>query len=269
MKQKSIFPKVIMDMFSIQFAWAWGFFGIMLVINIIKVGRTLLGNDSVDGYYDAVFIGANIFMLVIGIISTSFLSHYVANGVTRKDYFKGALLASVGLSVVIPIIAFVVDAIERFIVTNLTNITFGDPGLNAVTQEIAEDIGDIGGIGDVISTIVQSVIFTPYIDPGSNWILAMGVFSLNIFLYYLLGWLISASFYRFDTVTGLGFIVIALVLLMAGDTLLRVTLGLPLLEGLAALNAIPAGVAALGVLFIVVVSIWMIRLLTKNVSVKM
>ncbi|WP_100012482.1 hypothetical protein [Lentibacillus sediminis] len=265
MKSKSMFPKVVMDMFWIQMTWALGFLGIMLIVNIIKIGRTLLGNDSVDNYYVAVFIAANIFMLVIGIISTSFLPHYVENGVTRKDYFKGGLLAAVGLSVIIPIIAFFVAAIERLIVTNLTSITFGDTDLNSVFQEIP----DVGGIGDIISTIVQSVIFTPYVDPGSNWVLGMAVFSLNIFLYYLLGWLISASFYRFDTPGGLGSIVIALVLLMLGDTLLRVAIDLPVLESLAAINSLPAGVAVLGLLFIVIVSIWMIRLLTKTVSIKM
>lgn len=269
MNQKSMFPKVVMDMFWIQFTWALGFLGIMLAINIFKIVSTVIGNGGVDSYYGAVFIAANIFMLVIGIISINFLPYYVENGVTRKDYFKGALLASAGLSVVIPIIAFYVAAIERLIVTNLTNITFGDIDLNSVFQEIDSEVGDVGGVGDVISTIVQSVIFTPYVDPGSNWILAMAVFSLNIFLYYLLGWLISASFYRFDTIIGLGSIVIALVLLMVGDTLIRVSLGFPIFESLAALNSLPAGVAVAGVLFVVVVSIWMIRLLTKNVSIKM
>lgn len=259
MKQKADFPKVIMDMFLIQMSWALGFLGIMLAINIFEIIRTITLGGGADHYFNAVFVAATIFMLVIGITSVYFLPHYIENGVTRKDYFKGTLIASIALSLIIPVIAFCVSAIEQVIVTNITRVNFNDPDINSVILEIdSEFIGDI----------VQSVILTPYVDPSSNWILAMAIFSLNIFLYYLLGWLISAGFYRFDTITGLGFILIALVFLMLTDTLLRVSLNLPVLDSLAVLNSLQVGMAVVGIVSIVLVSIWIIRLLTKKITVK-
>lgn len=260
MKQSSIFPKVVKDMFWVQLKWTFWFFGIMLAINIFNIVRSIIQGSNVDTYYNAVFVGANIFMFVIGIISIYFLSHYVEKGVTRKDYFKGSLLAAIGLSVVIPIISFCISIIIQFIINNIVNISFNSPHMiNDVVQET-----DSHMIGD----IVQSFILTPYIDPKSHFILAMAVFSLNIFMYYVIGWLISASFYRFETVIGLGFILIALIFLMIEDALLRISLDLPVLERFSTLQTIPQGLAVLSILAIILVSIWLIRLLTKRATIK-
>lgn len=262
MKQRN-YPNVIKDMFWVQMSWAFGFLGIMLAINIFKIIQATIQGNGVDNYYNSVFVAANIFMLVIGIISIYFLPHYVENGVTRKDYFKGAFIASIGLSVVIPIVTIGISTLQLFILKNLDKISFKEVDINSVVSEINSDVGDI--VGD----IVTSVILTPYIDPQSNLILAIGIFSLNIFMYYLIGWLISASFYRFNTLTGLGFILIALIIFTLEDTLLRITLDLPIASRFSTLEFLPLGVTVLGILFLIFVSIWIIRTLTKRVTIKM
>jgi hypothetical protein len=93
MKQPKNYPKVAIDMFFVQGIWASGFLGIMLLIQIVKSVLFIFNdNNGVNTYYDATFIASNIFMLVIGIISAvGFIPHYVSNGVTRKDYFKGGI----------------------------------------------------------------------------------------------------------------------------------------------------------------------------------
>ncbi|QKY71490.1 hypothetical protein [Lentibacillus sp. CBA3610] len=260
MRQPAVFLKVARDVFWMQLSWAFGFLGIMLAINIFKIIRSIIQGSGVDNYYNAVFVAGNIFMFVLGILFMYFLPYYVENGVTRRDYFKGGLIASVGLSVIIPIIASGISAVEQFVITNVSNLTFNEPDINSVVLEIDSNI-----IGDII----QSAILTPYIDPASNWILAMAVFSINIFIYYLLGWFISASFYRFDTVTGLGFILIALITLMLQDTLLRISLGLPVLERFAVLESLPSGIIIPGMFLVILILIWVIRLLTKRIAIKM
>lgn len=262
MKQR-IFLKVAKDMFRVQMSWAFGFLGIMLAINIFKIIRATIQGTGVDNYYNSVFVAANIFMLVIGIIAVYFLPHYVENGVTRKDYFKGTFIASIGLSVIIPIITIGISSLQLFILKNIDKISFKEADFNSVVLEVNNDVGDI--IGDTVT----SIILNPYIDPQSNWILAIDIFSLNIFMYYLIGWLISASFYRFDTLTGLGSILIAFIILTLEDTLLRISLDLPVASRFSTLEFLPLGVTVLGILFLILISIWIIRSLTKRVKVKM
>jgi len=260
MKQTAIFPKVANDMFWVQLFWALGFLGVMLVINIIKIIIATFQGNEPNSYYDSIFIAANIFMLVIGILAIYFLPHYVGNGVTRKDYYKGTLLASVGLSITIPIITICISLLEQMILKNIDKVSFKAANIiNEVVLEIDSNI-----VGD----IVQSIILTPYVDPQSNWFLAICVFSLNIFMYYLAGWLISTSFYRFGAGTGLGFIIIALIVLMLEDVLLRISLDLPIPSRFSTLGSLPLSITILSILFIIFISIWIIRLLTKRVTIK-
>lgn len=256
------FLKVAKDMFWVQMSWTFGFLGITLAINILKIIRATIQGNGADNYFNSVFVVANIFMLVIGIISIYFLPHYVENGVTRKDYFKGTLIASIGLSVIIPVMTVIVSKLQLLILKNIDKISFLDADINSIVSEIHHDVGDI------ISDVVTSIILTPYVDPQSNWVLAIGILSLNLFIYYLIGWLISASFHRFDTLTGLGFILIALIILTLEDTLLRISLDLPVASRFLTLESLPFGVIIVGILFLILVSIWIIRTLTKKVTIK-
>lgn len=255
MEQNNIFPKVAKDMFWIQSTWTFGFLGIMLAINIFKIIYGIIQNTGVDDFYNSIFVAGNIYMLIIGIISVYFLPHYVENGVTRKDYFKGSLLASIGLSMLIPIVAYIVSIIEKLLLKNW--IDFKET--NFIPETDSNFIGDI----------IQSIILTPYVNPESNLILAIVIFSLNVFTYYLIGWLIGAGFYRFNAGTGFVFILIALIMITLEDVLLRISLDLPMQERFAILDTIPSGVTALGVLLILIVTTWIIRQLTKSVAIKM
>lgn len=259
MKQTKTFPKVAMDLFWIKSSWTLGFLGIMLVINVIRIIAAAIQGDEVDSFFNAVFVASNIYMFVIGVISMFFITHLVENGVTRKDYFTGTLLTSIGLSISIPIVSFGVSAFMNGIINNIEGFNFKKPDINSVILEVDSNI-----IGD----IVQAFILTPHVDPQNNWFLAIAVFSLNIFIYFVLGWLISASFYRFNTAIGLAFILLAIFILMVQDTLIRNALHLPVLDQFSVLDSLSTGISLLGIMLLIIFSLWMIRLMTRRVRIK-
>lgn len=260
MKQKTIYPKVATDLYWVQLFWALGFLGVLLVIQIIKMIISITKGIEMNQYFDAVFIAANIFMLVIGIISSyGFLPYYVGNGVTRKDYFKGTAIASVVLSITIPIIASLVSVIQIFLVNvvNLSILKDSSLGKNAPVNE-----------DGLIGEMIQSIILTPFVDLQSNWLLAIFVFALNIFIYYLVGWLIGSGFYRFGVLFGLICIIIAFIIIYAQDILLRIVLDLPIHDMFAWLQ-LPIYASGIGIFVLIVITLWMIRQLTKRVAIKM
>lgn len=264
MIQKSIYPKIASDLFWAQLFWAFGYLGIMLIIHIVKIVLAVVNNVEMKDYFTSVFFSSNIFMLVIGIIASyGFLQYFVSNGATRKDYFKGTVIATIGLSLVIPILTSVITMIER-VIFKVMNLQYSD--MHLLTDNSMGDT--VGDIGDIIGTIIQSVILTPFVDLQSNWFLAIIVFALNIFCYYLIGWLIGAGFYRYGGVLGLAFILIAVGAIFVQDSLLRSVLDLPL-NGMVASVEIPFVVAVLGIFVVIGVVLGLIRQLTKRVTIKM
>lgn len=259
MKQTTNFPKVAKEMFWIQLSWTVWFLGIVLLVNIIRIITSMNQNTEVDNLYNAVFIAGTIYMLIIGIISISFLPHYVENGVTRKDYFKGTLLATIGLSIVIPIVAYGIYQLQLLLSKYIVSMNFQEVDFNSIALETE---------GNIISDVVLSIIFTPYVDPQEHALLALFIFSINLFTYYVLGWLISVGFYRFNVVVGLAFIVIALIILICVDTFIRIFLGLPVLYNVVNVELLPSALPFFAALLLIIMSLWTIRMLTKRVVIK-
>lgn len=266
MKAKAIFPKVAVELYVVQFIWALSFLGFFVFLQIAKPLLAMIPflkmNDkmNIGNYFDTVFIASNIFMLVIGIIvAIGFLTHYVRNGVTRKNYFKGAAIASVGLAISIPIVASVIYALQNFImkVTNLPIVQ------KSTLASQALDMDD-----DFIGDLIQSIIFTPFVELESNWMLALIVFALNIFTYYVVGWLIGAGFYRFGVPIGLLCIGLAFIIIYTQDLLLSSALSLPVHAAFTSLE-LSLLLAIVGTLALVGITLWMVRQLTKRVTIKL
>ncbi|WP_175615176.1 hypothetical protein [Piscibacillus halophilus] len=253
MKNHRNYLKVTLDMFVIQLMWAFGVLGVLLIVQIFKL---FFGNNT-DQYYSAFFIIANIFTFVIGIIAIHFLPYYVENGVTRKDYFKGATLASIGLAIILPFLAWGISALTQLILQSISSLTFKEPNLDAMTND-----------GNLVGDIIQFLILTPYVNPENNLILSLGIFSLNILMYYLAGWLIGAAFYRYHTVIGLGFIAMTLAVLTLVNVLVRNTLNLPVLENYSFID-LPGNIAIPVIVLIALILIGSIRSITKDVTIKM
>lgn len=257
MNQQSTFSKVAKEMFLVQLGWAGGFLGIVLVINIVKSFITGYQGSDVEGYFSTIFIAGNIFMIVLGILAINFLPHYVGMGVTRKDYFIGAFLASLGITIFIPIMTIIISRLEQ-ILFNMIDISYKVQTINEV------NIKD-----NIIGDIIQSIIISPHVSPQDNWLLAAIILGINIFIYYLLGWLISVSFYRLDVISGIIFIFISVVLKMLKDTFLRIALDLPVVGWFTSLeNFLPSGIAWLGILLVIIATVRLIRKLTSRVPIK-
>lgn len=260
-----IYPKVALDLYVIQMVWTFFYLGIMLIIHVFKLaGLPFFGDGEVDHFYVNSFVASNIYMLVIGIIAIVFLRYYVENGVTRRDYYKGTLLAAIGLSITIPIITIIISFIERLIVNALFHVTYRNPEISTALSEI-----EGGDIGDLIGEFVLTIVLTPYIDPADNWLLSLAIFSLNIFTYYILGWLISSAFHHSGVIAGLAVIAFALILLMIEDSLLRMALDLPVMNLFEPFADIPSSVGLFIVFFILILSAWIIRMFTRRVRIKM
>src|SRR5690606_10047298 len=147
---------------------------------------------------------------VIGIIAITFLSYYVGLGITRRNYFFGNVLASLGLSIVIPILIYVISLVEKLIVTQFTSLQFKDTNLEDIVSEIEIDSSNLGNfIGDTI----QSIILTPFVNPESNLVLSLALFSLNIFVFYIIGWMIGAAFKRIGVIGGILFSIMSILLI--------------------------------------------------------
>ena len=259
MRKPISYTTVAGDLFWLQLKWTFYALGIFLVINI---GR-LIFLDYVDSYYSGGYVAANIYMLVIGIIAINFLPYYVQNGVTRKNYFIGNVFAGVGLSIVIPVLIYIISILEKAVLNNFTSIILRETSLEMAAEEVTTDIG-----GNFIGEIIQSILLPPFINPDSSLILSLGLFSLHILLFYLIGWMIGAAFYRLDVIGGLVFIAIGIVLILFKDSMIRLVTDIPLFQNLTVLENVPNYLALPFVFMIIIVSIALIRILTKRIPIK-
>lgn len=253
------FTKTGLDLFLVQLSWTFWFIGIIFLVHVVQI----IFQDNADSFYSTGYISSNIYMLVIGIITISFLTYFVENGITRKNYYYGNVIASIGLSIVIPILLYVLSLIEKFILSTFTSIIINE----AVMQDVLEEVsGDVGG--NIIAEVVLSVILTPFIYPDTNLILSLALLSLNIFVFYIVGWLIGSAFKRLGVILGILFIFIGLALIALKDSMIRLAMDIPLFENFSFLTSVPEPFALPLVFLIIVVTLILIRLLTKRVAIK-
>lgn len=198
MRQKAIYPKVSVDMFAMQGMWASVFLAIMIIVQIIRTVIFYFTNGNLGTFFLTTFIASSIFMLVIGIIATyAFMPHFVGNGVTRKDFYRGTSLGAIGLSIVIPIVTYIISLIEKGIVTLIK--------LPIQYESVIE--ADANEDPSFIDKLFSLIFTSSTIDFNSHWVSVMVIFAISLLTFYLIGWLIGSAFYKH---TILGFVAIAL-----------------------------------------------------------
>src|SRR5690625_325254 len=259
MRKPNSFLKIGTDLFSLQLMWTFWALGIFIIVNILR----LVFLDYTDSLYSGGYIAANIYMLVIGILAFNFLKYYVENGVTRKTFFFGNLLASVGLSIVIPILIYAMSFVEKILLNRFTSIVLRDDTLDKAVQEVTFEIS-----GNFIGEVIQSLILTPFINPESSLVLSLALFSLHIFMFYIVGWLIGSAFYRLKVIGGLLFIAIGIILIMVKDSLIRLSLDLPLFQNFSMLEIIPTSLAVPLTFVVGIIAITLIYFLTYRAPIK-
>jgi hypothetical protein len=245
------FGRVGRELFQVQLVWSFWYIGILLFIDIVRF--TVFGME-IDTFYNQSYVATNIYMFVIGIIAINFLSYYVGNGITRKNYFLGNLVAALCLSIAIPILSYLLSMLEKLILPNVR-----EPQLSSVPEVDSNLIGDI----------IQSFLITPHIDLGSSVFLSLLFFAVNIFVFYLIGWLIGVAFYRLGVLLGLLSIVVAITINIVKDSLLRIVLDLPLYPSFSMLETINPTIASIGTVLTILFTILLIYLLVRRAPIKM
>ena len=253
------FPKIGFDLLALKTIWSLWALGIFILMNIVQK----IFMSSEDSIYSAGYIASNIYMLVIGIIAISFLTYYVEHGITRKNYFYGNVIASIGLSIIVPVILYLTSLVEGFIINRFTSLTLDKNSLDGVMTEVVTDVD-----GNIIAETIMSLILTPFINPETNLFLSLALFSLNIFVFYIVGWLIGSAFKRLGVIAGILFIGIGIVLIAVKDSMIRLIMDIPLFQNYSALEIVPNSLALPIVFLVILVIFCLIRLLTKRATIK-
>ncbi|MDD2497877.1 MAG: hypothetical protein PHY90_07095 [Desulfitobacteriaceae bacterium] len=172
MKKNSI-KKVALDMYIEQMKWSVWFIGIIIAVYIgLNIAGQIYDFDFIDNLLGFSEGSSIIYMFVIGIIAgATFLPHLLKLGVTRTHCFYGTVVAAILISISLPLIFSLFSGLEYLL-------------LRLFDFKIAEPV-------------------------SSNFTASFFLFSLNIFMGYLLGWLINVGFYKFNWVIGLFFIALA------------------------------------------------------------
>ncbi|GIP06694.1 MULTISPECIES: Tat pathway signal protein [Paenibacillus] len=240
-KTSSPVSKVSTEMFIQQGSWALGFLTIVLLIYIgagigSSIGINVREGISDEDFFSIAYRSTKGFMLVIGIISAyGFLSYYVRHGITRRDFFGGSALAAVYLSLAFPVAAALIQWIVSLFASQ-------DAGSTRLLQEF-----------------------------DNSWLLTLVSYGIQIFIYYLMGWMIGSGFYRFGWIRGLGWIAVALVLIGFMDALWQFELAsiweqwLPVTTDFSV--TLPVSLA--GSLAVILIAMILIRLITRRVTIKM
>lgn len=257
MNKQSISLKVARDIYSTQLSWTYAFLGVLLIVDIVKIIFSFINHEPTEGFFNTSFMASNFYMFIIGVIAMQFLAYYVGIGVTRKDYFIGNTLASVGIALTISVSTIVIFLIEKFIL-KLMNISYK-----------AAEINDIELDGNILGDTIQMMIISPYVDPHKNIVFAAVILFVNIFIFYILGWMINATFYHYGNTYGIVVIIIAIAIKMLKDNVIRMALDLPLIGYFKSLPYMPAFVSIIVLLAIIAIILFAVHQITKRVPIKL
>lgn len=164
-KSRSI--KVGRDLFQSQLIWTVWYLAIMLTIQFGVYFFIDEATMTGVNLFDSIFQSSMIYLLIIGIITGRyFIIHFLKVGVTRREYFNGSAIAMVMLSFTIMIIAALLTALT-------------------ISTGIASDFSGYNNVVEFLNT-------------NSFWIIPIFSLSFILITYYLAGWIISLSFYRYS-----------------------------------------------------------------------
>lgn len=268
MKTKSsILLKTSSEMFFSQFIWALYYFtAIVLIYIVLNIIFNINSGDeeAIGSFFMFSNDLTNTFMFIIGVIAPSFLSYFIANGVTRKNVFKGSVLAAGGISITMVIVTGALSGI--------ISLAMKFMNLSVITNSITTQEGIFSTLGNLFFSLL--------------------IYSLYLFVHYLIGWFIGSGFYKYGWITGIGFVAgsiifasllewFSLSVLLWGNLIgeLLPNTFLNALSSIVSFDVIrldqlfsasirlPLIISVLGIAAIVALLIWFIRLLTKNIYV--
>lgn len=180
----NIAKKVTIDLYTVQMKWVAWYLPIVYVLYFALVWFLKEPEIQEMSLLTFTFQTATIFMLVCGILSsTIFLPMFVKQGISRKSYFQGALFSSIALALTINGMSVLLTwIISLFNMTAFQNVELSSLGAN-------------------------------------SWALTTIAYIILVMLYFLVGWFIGSSFYRYGSSKGFIAIIIGLVAVTVNDLL--------------------------------------------------
>ncbi len=240
MKRNSI-KKIALDMYVEQMKWSVWFISILMVIYIgLNIASSLYNFNFIENLLAFSTGSTMIYMFVIGIIAGStFLPQLLKLGVSRTYWFYGTVVSAMLISITLPLIFSMFAGIE-YLLSLLFNFKIDNSLLN-------------------------------------NYSASLLLYSFNAFVSYLFGWLINVGYYKFNWIIGFVFIalsvalntVYALIWKLSIVTLYSVNIN-PFdanLEEAVYTNS-SFFTSTLKTLGIVLLTLFIIRMLTKKISIK-
>lgn len=204
------------------------FIGIFLVIVVLLNHLSTYDWSLLQGYLQS----TRIFFLILGLMSMrGFLEYFVSNGVTRKDYFKGLASASARLAIVMTIAGLILYGLERLVY------------------------------------FVAGWEFShawPFMEQ-SLFIQTVAMLS-TFFLFYLLGWFISAGYYKFNPYAGFGIVMLCVAVVIVHNRFWGLDVPDPVLIWSNGLSSSPFISVLLSAAFIAGL-LWLLRQMTKNMEI--
>jgi hypothetical protein len=260
MNSNKNFLKVAFDMFWVQGGWTLAGFFVMAIIQVVKSYLTINGWSEINNFFTNTLTSGMVYVLIIGIISAAiFLPLYVHQGVTRRDYYIGSAFAAFGLSIMIVAVAFILNGLESFIVNVMD--------LPITYQTIVEEEME----ANIIANIVLTVVSPTFLNLDSlPWIVYLAVIALRLFMFYLIGWFIAAGFYHSGVITGLGSILLSIILISGFDLFWQANQNNILAKYLSLeLQSFSPYAALLLSIIVIGIVLLLIRILTKKVPIKL
>lgn len=226
--------KIAVDLYSVQMKWVAWYLPIVYVFYFAVFWLQNGPEVRSMSLLTFTFQTATIFMLVCGILSSlAFLPMYVKHGITRKSYFQGAFLSSIGLTItIIGITAILTWILSLF-------------NLNIFREVVLSSLG------------------------VNSWVLTSISYIIVVMIYFLAGWLVGLGFYRYGGSGGFVSIVVALVIVSLNDFLWAFNTPKPIM-GLFNLN-IPAphvAIAIVGSIVIATITTILVHKIVKETPIK-
>lgn len=236
MKQKKFNSKVAFDIFYEQFKWSLWFLSILVLIHVFVLFFVPNSEAGIANFFEFSRYSTAIFMLVCGIMAVYvFFTSHVQQGVTRKDVYFGIAIGAFGLALFLTLIPLILNGIE-FLLAEYIALPFTFTSMGS----------------------------------ASEWLMEAIFYLLNIFTYYLAGWLIGIGYYRFGWIFGFLFIAAAIIALSLNGNFwgeYDISSVVPWLPNIPT-EPSPA-IAITGSFVLIAVLLAVMRLLTKRMAIKM
>ncbi|WP_026690526.1 hypothetical protein [Alteribacter aurantiacus] len=226
--------KIAVDLYFIQMKWVAWYLPIVYAFYFAVVWFVHEPELRSMSLLTFTFQTATIFMLVCGILSSlAFLPMYVKHGVTRRSYFQGAFLSSLGLTMTI----IGITAIGTWIISFINITVFSEIQLSPLGE--------------------------------NSWLLTMSAYFLVVTIYFLVGWLVGLGFYRYGGAGGFVTILVGLLIVSLNDLLWNFNTPRPVM-GLLNLNlpVPPIAIAIAGSIIIAVITTVLVHRVVKETPIK-